>query len=469
MRNFSLLVAICWLVLRLLPLAAFFLLTTSPNSGELLRSPLTPKPPVASQDPAGIFLFVPCVMVQPIKAHTPSSFLDLQTLFHTLAARSPASSLLHNSDFTVLARSPSWTPNLILSFPQTWLPLSIVLPPNPHNAPLFRLCCPCKAYTWTQMSSSGAPCSQLVLFSTDLLFACPGLLPVLLVRCHSSFLPNPPKSSRAPKLHLPSFLLSNLIMGLINVLELCCRTFFRLFACGLSLFVQNDLLIRQNRYCQFPRGQNDKMGDVLASVIPGNDSGNGNGSGSGSGYGTPGENPEFENCLCRGLGPWGPDLVRRYTSFRFGPHSTGDMLNEDESKLLSDYIYHTLAAKASGELCLKYIFAFGAFARSPLLKSAPEWRVPTTFIYGYHDWMDFEGAKEARKHMNVPVEIIRVPQAGHFVFLDNAMAFHSAVIYACRKFLGQDDANEHIPEGKLSAVEMVFRTSDSPCDMCKWM
>jgi hypothetical protein len=34
---------------------------------------------------------------------------------------------------------------------------------------------------------------------------------------------------------------------------------------------------------------------------------------------------------------------------------------------IEDYVYHTLAAKASGELCLKYIFSFGAFAKSPLL------------------------------------------------------------------------------------------------------
>lgn len=34
---------------------------------------------------------------------------------------------------------------------------------------------------------------------------------------------------------------------------------------------------------------------------------------------------------------------------------------------IEDYVYHTLAAKASGELCLKYIFSFGAFARMPLL------------------------------------------------------------------------------------------------------
>lgn len=148
----------------------------------------------------------------------------------------------------------------------------------------------------------------------------------------------------------------------------------------------------------------------------------------------------------RSLGPWGPRIVKGYTSVRFVTRTTGDTLNEVEAKLLSDYVYHTLAAKASGELCLKYIFAFGAFARSPLLRSASEWKVPTTFIYGYYDWMDYEGAVEARKLMSVPAEIIRVPQAGHFAFLDNASAFHSAVLYACRNFFSENEENEIFPE-----------------------
>ena len=38
---------------------------------------------------------------------------------------------------------------------------------------------------------------------------------------------------------------------------------------------------------------------------------------------------------CRGLGPLGPDLVRRYTSARFGSHSTGSLLTEEESRLLT--------------------------------------------------------------------------------------------------------------------------------------
>ncbi|KAL5557931.1 hypothetical protein UlMin_034142 [Ulmus minor] len=155
--------------------------------------------------------------------------------------------------------------------------------------------------------------------------------------------------------------------------------------------------------------------------------------------------------LIRGLGPWGPNLVKKYTSARFGSYSTGTVLTDEESRLLSDYFYHTLAAKASGELCLKYIFAFGAFARMPLLRRASDWKVPTTFIYGHEDWMNYQGAQEARKHMKVPCEIIRVPQGGHFVFIDNPNDFHSAVFHACRRFISPEPDNESLPEGLTSA------------------
>lgn len=39
--------------------------------------------------------------------------------------------------------------------------------------------------------------------------------------------------------------------------------------------------------------------------------------------------------IVRGLGPWGPGLVQRYTSARFGSHSTGELLTEQESTLLT--------------------------------------------------------------------------------------------------------------------------------------
>lgn len=155
--------------------------------------------------------------------------------------------------------------------------------------------------------------------------------------------------------------------------------------------------------------------------------------------------------IIRGLGPLGPDMVRRYTSARFGSNSTGTTLTEEESTLLTDYVYHTLAAKASGELCLKYIFSFGAFARKPLLESASEWKVPTTFIYGYVDWMDYRGAMRAREDMKVPCEIIRIPEAGHFAFIDNPSRFHAAVIHACRRFFKDLADDQPLPEGLTSA------------------
>lgn len=40
----------------------------------------------------------------------------------------------------------------------------------------------------------------------------------------------------------------------------------------------------------------------------------------------------------RGLGPWGPDLVRKYTSARFGAHSIGEILTEEESRLLTGMV-----------------------------------------------------------------------------------------------------------------------------------
>ncbi|GMI83105.1 hypothetical protein like AT4G24160 [Hibiscus trionum] len=156
--------------------------------------------------------------------------------------------------------------------------------------------------------------------------------------------------------------------------------------------------------------------------------------------------------IIRGLGPWGPNLVRKYTAARFSPkYSAEGVLTEEQNILLTDYMYHTSAAKASGELCLKYIFAFGAFARMPLLNSASEWKVPTTFIYGTEDWMDYKGAQEARKKMKVPCEIIRVPQAGHFVFLENPDGFHSAMSYACRRFISPHPDTQPLAEGLESA------------------
>nr|KYP44838.1 Abhydrolase domain-containing protein 4 [Cajanus cajan] len=103
--------------------------------------------------------------------------------------------------------------------------------------------------------------------------------------------------------------------------------------------------------------------------------------------------------IIRGLGPLGPNIVRRYTSARFGTHSTGEILTEEESTLLT----------AGG---------------------APD------------VGLDEEGTE------GVGCDVV-FDCAGHFAFIDNPTAFHSAVFYACRRFLTPN--NESLPEGLTSA------------------
>lgn len=44
---------------------------------------------------------------------------------------------------------------------------------------------------------------------------------------------------------------------------------------------------------------------------------------------------------CRGLGPWGPNLVKNYAGARFGgKYGSGEMLTDRESKLLSGMLHH---------------------------------------------------------------------------------------------------------------------------------
>eukprot|EP00898_Chlorokybus_atmophyticus_P002553 jgi/Chlat1/3299/Chrsp22S03541 len=141
--------------------------------------------------------------------------------------------------------------------------------------------------------------------------------------------------------------------------------------------------------------------------------------------------------LVRLAGPWGPGLVEGFSTRRFISGGEGQMTKEEHAAL-TDYIYHTVVDKASGELCLKYVFAVGAFARDPLLPKVHNLRVPTSFIYGSYDWMDYRSGEAACKVMAAPGEVIRVPRAGHHVYLDNIDGFHDAVLHACRTLIRRE-------------------------------
>ncbi|KAF0491966.1 alpha/beta-hydrolase [Gigaspora margarita] len=126
--------------------------------------------------------------------------------------------------------------------------------------------------------------------------------------------------------------------------------------------------------------------------------------------------------IMRWAGPFGPSLVNRYTTRRFA------YLDEQDQFDLHDYLYNISSTPGSGEFALSRIFAPGAFARKPLINRLPNLKMPTTFLYGQQDWMDYRAAVEASKKMKVPTKVIRIQDAGHHLYLDNPIDFNKAIV-----------------------------------------
>jgi cardiolipin-specific phospholipase len=121
--------------------------------------------------------------------------------------------------------------------------------------------------------------------------------------------------------------------------------------------------------------------------------------------------------ILRGTMFYGPILVGKYASRRFAH------LSQDEVRDMNDYIWHISHAKGSGEYSISHLLGPTVHARRPLVHRVNAVKVPVTFVYGTHDWMDPEGGeasiKEMRKAGNNNGRIYLVPHAGHHVYLDN--------------------------------------------------
>lgn len=89
--------------------------------------------------------------------------------------------------------------------------------------------------------------------------------------------------------------------------------------------------------------------------------------------------------------------------------------------------YNITSSTGSGEFALAAILAPGAYARKPLFHRLSGLKMPTIFIYGEQDWMDYEAAEKAKKFMKVPVKVIRVPEGGHHMYLENPEFFNEVV------------------------------------------
>ncbi|KAI8055918.1 Alpha/Beta hydrolase protein, partial [Syncephalis plumigaleata] len=115
----------------------------------------------------------------------------------------------------------------------------------------------------------------------------------------------------------------------------------------------------------------------------------------------------------RAMGPFGPRLVNTYVQNRMAH------LPDEDRADLRDYTYHISSAPA--------ILAPGAHARHPLKDRLPGLKMPTTFIYGEKDWMDYRHAVRLQPNMQVETEVIRIPYGGHHMYMENPEAFAEAM------------------------------------------
>ncbi|TFK86498.1 alpha/beta-hydrolase [Polyporus arcularius HHB13444] len=123
---------------------------------------------------------------------------------------------------------------------------------------------------------------------------------------------------------------------------------------------------------------------------------------------------------------WGPMLIGKYSSRRF----IG--LSDEETRAMHEYILNITLAKGSGEYCISHLLAPGAHARRPLVDRIDQLKIPVTFVYGDHDWMDPEGGKESverlRQAGNGNGRMYIIPHAGHHVYLDNPKAMNDLLV-----------------------------------------
>ncbi|KAF6762565.1 abhydrolase domain-containing protein 4 [Ephemerocybe angulata] len=123
---------------------------------------------------------------------------------------------------------------------------------------------------------------------------------------------------------------------------------------------------------------------------------------------------------------WGPMLVGKYSSRRF------QGLDEEETRDLHDYILNITMAKGSGEYCISHLLEPGAHARMPLVDRIGALKIPVTFVYGDHDWMDplggMQSVEKLRQSGNGEGKMYIINNAGHHLYLDNPDAMNSLIV-----------------------------------------
>ncbi|RLN58430.1 hypothetical protein BBJ28_00007449 [Nothophytophthora sp. Chile5] len=139
--------------------------------------------------------------------------------------------------------------------------------------------------------------------------------------------------------------------------------------------------------------------------------------------------------IARFVGPYGPQLVQNVVQRRISFMSEGSAMRDGRVDLteLGAYLYHNWALKPSGERAMTTHLIPGAHAVRPLvdLLTPENVKMPLTFIYGDRDWMDYRNGLEIVqrfKREGRATDLIRVPNAGHQMFLENPDGFNQVLV-----------------------------------------
>ncbi|KXS09185.1 alpha/beta-hydrolase [Gonapodya prolifera JEL478] len=148
-----------------------------------------------------------------------------------------------------------------------------------------------------------------------------------------------------------------------------------------------------------------------------------------------------------------PGWIRTLWSWNFTPHGIRytdrrfNFLDDADGKDMKQYLYHTMALRGSGEYALGSILLPGAFAKRPLADRLAGLKVPCTFVYGSHDWMDYRHALGVADSIPGLVKIVRVPEAGHHLYLDNPPAFNEVILAEMLEEKGVKVKREDLSKG----------------------
>lgn len=127
--------------------------------------------------------------------------------------------------------------------------------------------------------------------------------------------------------------------------------------------------------------------------------------------------------------PFARRMIRGYIQNRY----FGEC-EEGEEDLMVAYSLALAKSPVAGEKAVSTLLQPGAWAYIPLESRLGGIEVPTTFVYGERDWMDWKAGERARKGMGVRTRLERVSGADHNVFVDNAKGFAKVVVDAVKDF-----------------------------------